>query len=224
MEQSSMDIMDRSGSKSVGELKHNRWMRIATRLVIATLIYNVAEAVVSLWAAIQAGSVALLGFGFDSLIEVAAAIVLMWRFRVEARGAAPERIERVEHKAHRFIGTTFIVLAIYVTAQSTWTLWMKDAPRESLVGIVLAAISLTLMPLVSLGKLRAAREIGSASLRAEAKETLACSYLSFTLLIGLVANATLGWWWADPIAALLMVPWLVQEGREGLSGQECCSD
>ena len=117
-----------------------------------------------------------------------------------------------------------MLLALYVTIQAGWTLWQRAAPEESTLGIIVAAASLIVMPLVSWGKLRAAREIGSAALRAEAKETLACSYLSFTLLVGLVANATVGWWWADPVAALLMVPWLIKEGREGLSGDGCCDD
>ena len=102
--------------------------------------------------------------------------------------------------------------------------WKSSAPEESTLGIVLAAVSLVLMPAISWGKLRAAREIGSAALRAEAKETLACSYLSFTLLLGLVVNAVWDWWWADPAAALLMVPWLVREGIEGLRGESCCDD
>lgn len=109
-----------------------------------------------------------------------------------------------------------------MTGQGGWTLWKQAAPEESMIGIVLAIASLVIMPLVFWGKLRAAREIGSAALRAEANETLACSYLSFALLLGLVANAAAGWWWADPVAALLMVPWLLKEGREGLRGEPCC--
>ncbi len=116
----------------------------------------------------------------------------------------------------------FIALAAYVALQSGWMLWTAAEPGESLVGIILAAASLVIMPLVACGKLRAARELGSGALRAEAKETLACSYLSFALLLGLAANAAAGWWWADPVAALLMVPWLVKEGREGLRGEGCC--
>jgi len=119
------------------------------------------------------------------------------------------------------VGATFILLAVYVTTQAGWSLWIRHVPNESPIGIFLASASLVIMPLVSWWKFRAAREIGSAALRAEAKETLACSYLSFSLLLGLVANGYAGWWWADPGAALLMVPWLVKEGREGLTGSEC---
>lgn len=200
----------------------NLWLRIALWLVVATLVYNVVEAVVALWSGAEAGSVALLGFGLDSVIETAAAGVLLWRLSLEARGADAERIRQTEHRVHRFVGVTFILLAVYVSGQAGWTLWARQAPEESVVGIVLALASLTLMPLVALGKLRAAKEIGSAALRAEAKETIACSYLSFALLVGLAANAAYGWWWADPAAALCMVPWLVKEGREGMGAQDCC--
>lgn len=195
------------------------WPRIALGLVVATMVYNVVEAVVALWSGTVAESIALIGFGLDSVIETSAAALLLWRLLVEARGADAETIERTEHRVHRFVGVTFFLLAVYVTADAVWTLWVRAEPAESVVGIVLAAASLIIMPAVSWGKLRAAREIGSAALRAEAKETLACSYLSFTLLVGLVANAAIGWWWADPVAALVMVPWLVKEGREGLRGE-----
>jgi len=200
------------------------WHAIALALVIATMGYNVVEAGLALWGGIEADSIALVGFGLDSIIECIAAAALLWRLSVEARGADSGAIERAEHRVHRLVGFTFVLLALYVTIQAGWTLWQRAAPEESTLGIIVAAASLIVMPLVSWGKLRAAREIGSAALRAEAKETLACSYLSFTLLVGLVANATVGWWWADPVAALLMVPWLIKEGREGLSGDGCCDD
>lgn len=198
-----------------------RWARIALVLVSTTLVYNVIEAIIALWSGAVADSIALISFGLDSSIETAAALVLLYRLWVEYRGADGERIQQVEHRVHQFVGATFILLALYVTGQAAWTLWHQDAPDESMIGIVLASASLVLMPLVSLGKLRAARELKSAALRAEAKETLACSYFSFTLLLGLVLNAWLGWWWADPAAALCMVPWLIKEGREGLLGEEC---
>jgi len=200
------------------------WHAIALALVIATMGYNVVEAGLALWGGIEADSIALVGFGLDSIIECIAAAALLWRLSVEARGAEGAAVERAEQRVHRIVGVTFVLLALYVTAQAGWTLWQRAAPEESTLGIIVAAASLIVMPAVSWGKLRAAREIASAALRAEAKETLACSYLSLTLLLGLVANATLGWWWADPVAALLMVPWLIKEGREGLSGDGCCDD
>ena len=166
--------------------------------------------------------IALVGFGLDSYIECAAAAVLLWRLALEARGAHPDTVERSEQRVHRFVGATFLALALYVLAQASGTLWYRKAPEPSLIGIILAIASLFIMPLVSWGKLRAATIINSAALRSEAKETLACSYLSFTLLLGLGANAAADWWRADPIAALLMVPWLVKEGLEGLQGEHCC--
>ena len=201
-----------------------RWSRIALWLVTVTLFYNIVEAVIALWAGAEADSIALFGFGLDSLIETAAAVLLLWRLSVEARGADHETVERVERRVHLFVGITFILLALYVTTQAGLTLWKSEPPEESIIGIILAAVSLTVMPLVSWGKLRAAKEIGSGALRAEAKETLACSYLSFALLLGLVLNAAVGWWWADPIAALAMVPWLIKEGMEGIKGEECGCD
>ena len=197
------------------------WQRIGLWLVGATMAYNVAEGGISLWAGMQASSIALVGFGLDSFIECMAAAALFWRLGIEARGASLERVERSERRVHRFVGGTFLALALYVLIQAGWTLLKQETVHESHIGIILAGVSLVVMPLVAWGKLHAATAIGSRALRAEAKETLACSYLSLTLLLGLVANAFAGWWWADPVTALLMVPWLVKEGVEGISGESC---
>lgn len=194
-------------------------MRRAAGLVGATAAYNAVEAGIALWSGIEANSIALVGFGLDSMIELAAAVAMLWRVVVGMRGAGEARIEQVEVRVHRFIGVTFLALALYVVGQAGWTLWKQDASGESLVGIVLAVASLIIMPVIAVLKLRAADRLGSKALRAEAKETLACAYLSFALLVGLGAHAILGWWWADPVAALLMVPWLVREGLEGLEGE-----
>ena len=188
-------------------------------LVTGTLAYNVVEAGVAIWAGAEAGSIALFGFGLDSVIEVAAAAVLLWRLSVEARSEDVQRIERAERRVHRVIGLTFLALAAYVIAQAVLTLSSNDQPQASVAGIVLAVASLIVMPLIAWAKLRVAGRLQSAALRAEAKETLACAYLSFALLVGLVLNAAAGWWWADPVVALVMVPWLVKEGVEGLRGE-----
>jgi len=198
-----------------------KWTRIGLRLVVVTMAYNVVEAVVAIVAGVQAASIALIGFGLDSVIEFLAAAALLWRLGLEAAGADGAAIERGERRVQRFVGVTFVGLSAYVVVVAGWALWAREAPRESPLGIGLAVASLVVMPLIAWGKLRAADEIGSAALRAEAKETLACSYLSFTLLLGLVANALAGWWWADPLAALLMVPWLLKEGWEGIRGEAC---
>ena len=193
-----------------------RWLRIGLGLVIATMLYNIFEAVIALWAGSRAASIALIEFGLNSLIELSAGGILLWRLRLELRGVAAERVARADRRVHQFVGASFFALAVYVLGQASWILWRQAAPDESPIGIILACLSLTIMPLVSFGKLKAAAVVGSQALRAEAKETLACSYLSLTLLLGLGANAALDWWWADPVAALGMLPWLIKEGREGL--------
>ena len=196
------------------------WSKIALALVIGTLVYNLIEAVVALWSGVSADSVALIGFGLDSVIESLAAVAVLWRVRLEHRGASPERIEEGERRVGRFVGVTFLLLAIYVVAEAAWVFVGGEEAEESMVGIVLAIASLVVMPLVAWGKLRAARHLGSEALAAEARETLACAYLSLTLLVGLGAHAWLGWGWADAAAALLMVPWLIKEGWEAWRGED----
>jgi divalent metal cation (Fe/Co/Zn/Cd) transporter len=191
-----------------------RWLRRAEALILGTLLYNVAEAVVALWAGERAGSIALVGFGLDSLIEIMAGTVVLWRMLMEHTVAGERRIDVAERRARRLVGVTFWLLAVYVTAQSGVALWRRDAASESVIGIVIAALSLVLMPLLAWGKIRAARALDSQALAAEAQETLACAYLSLCLLAGLGLNALFEWWWADPVGALAMVPWLVREGRE----------
>lgn len=203
-------------------MSRRRLARWALWLVAAGLAYNVVEAVVALWSGAEAGSIALFGFGLDSVIECAAAAVLLWRLYVETRTDDRERVERAERRVLRFVGGTFLALAVYVVVQAVLTLVSADRPEASLVGIVLAIASLVIMPGLAGAKLRVAARLRSEALRAEAKETLACAYLSFALLAGLLLNSLLGWWWADPVAALCMVPWLVREGIEGIRGEECC--
>jgi len=195
-------------------------LRVALWLLGFTLVYNVIEAGVAVWAGVGADSIALLGFGLDSVIECAAAAVVLWRVWVEARSRDEEEVERAERRVLRFVGVTFLVLAAYVTTEAALTLTSGDRPDASFAGTILAGASLVVMPALAWGKLRVADRMGSVALRAEARETLACAYLSFALLIGLVLNAALGWWWADPVAALAMVPWLVVEGLEGIRGEE----
>ncbi len=194
-------------------------LRTARLLIAATLAYNVAEGVVAIWAGTHAGSISLVAFGADSYLEVAAASVVLWRLGI----TDPERGERVEQQALRFIGWTFLALAAGVIYQSGWSLAAGRGASESIVGIALAGASVTLMPAVALWKLRTAAEGNIFALAAEAKETLACSYLSVTLLMGLAANALLGWWWLDGATALLLTPWLAREGLEGIRG-ECGPD
>ncbi len=208
------------GDCRAAKREDKRWVCYAFRLVAGTMLYNIIEAIVGLWSGFRAGSIALVGFSFDSLIEIAAGGAVLWRLRTQALGATEERIERAEVRVRRFVGATFIALSAYVLAESVMKLWTRQEAAETVVGIVLALASLIVMPLVAAGKLRIGRVLQSKALLAEAKETLACSYLSLTLLVGLLATAFVGWWWADAVAALLMVPWLIREGAEGFAREE----
>ena len=192
-------------------------MRAARSLLMVTVLYNLAEGVIAFYSGVEAGSLALLAFGADSYLEVAAASAVLWRLLI----ADEERGERAEQRAMRFIGWTFLALAAAIVYQSLSAIATRDGAEESLVGIGLAAASVTFMPALALWKLRTAAQENIIALAAEAKETLACSYLSVTLLVGLVANAALGWWWLDPATALLLTPWLVNEGLEGVRGDVC---
>jgi divalent metal cation (Fe/Co/Zn/Cd) transporter len=192
--------------------------RLASLLLWLTIAWNVAEGVIAVSAGLAAASVALVGFGLDSFIEVAAACILLWRLRLADHD---EAVERREATAHRLVGVTFMLLAAYIGAQTIYTLAAGGEPQESRVGLVLAVASLVVMPGLGLVKRWNARRIGSRALIAESTETLVCSYLSLTLFIGLTANAAFGWWWADIAAALAMVPWIVKEGLEGLRGEAC---
>ena len=184
-------------------------------LVAATITYNVVEAVIALAAGTVAGSTALIGFGLDSVIEVASATAVAWQFS----GRDPEKRERA---ALRVIAVSFFALAAYVTVESTLSLWQGERAEHSSVGIVLAAVSLLVMPGLSYAQRRAGRELGSASAVADSKQTLLCTYLSAVLLVGLVVNSLFGWWWADPLAALVIAAVAVREGREAWRGHHCC--
>jgi len=180
-----------------------------------TVGWNVIEGIVAIAAGVIAGSIALVGFGLDSYIEVASGLVLIWRLRQHGFGNDEDE-EAAEKRAIFFVGATFFLLAFYVTYESGKKLLLQEHPDESLIGIILATVSLIVMPLLAFYKKKIATEINSRALRADALETLACSYLSLTLLVGLGTNALFGWWWADPIAALAMVYFLVKEGWEAV--------
>jgi divalent metal cation (Fe/Co/Zn/Cd) transporter len=201
---------------------NSKWLKIAFALVILTILYNVAEGLIAVWFGLEADSISLVGFGIDSIIEVSAAVLVLWRLLVQLKQTGDEAVERTETTVHRFVGVTFFLLATYIAYEAASTLWKQQAPDISIVGIILAILSLLIMPLLAWGKIRAAKEISSSALQSEAKETIACSILSLILLVGLAANALLGWWWADPVAGLCMVPWLVKEGTAGIKGEGCC--
>jgi divalent metal cation (Fe/Co/Zn/Cd) transporter len=187
-------------------------------LNVVTMSYNLVEALVSLLAGLIAGSVALVGFGADSLIEVSAAVAAQWRLQSEANVA---HRARAEHTTIRIVGWCFLALAVYVAADSVKTLWLREAPDTSIVGIVLTSVSVVVMPLLARAKRRVAHGLSSRALRAEAAQTSLCAYLSAITLAGLILNATLGWWWADPLAALGMVPIITREALAALRGAHC---
>lgn len=186
-----------------------------------TIGYNSLEGLIAVVAGLVAGSIALVGFGFDSLIEVTSGAVLLWRLNADVDEARRERVEAI---SLRLVGICFIVLALYITQDSIWSLLKREAPDESFTGIILAAVSLIVMPLLVRAKRRVARSINSGALMADSKQTELCTYLSAILLGGLLLNALLGWWWADPVAALIMVPIIAKEGIEALRGETCCDD
>ncbi len=185
-------------------------------LVAATITYNVVEAAIAITAGVHASSTALIGFGLDSVVEVSSAAVLAWQFSA----ADPERREPV---ALRLIAASFLALAVYVGVIAVRALVTGGQADRSVVGFVLAALSLLVMPVLSYAQRRAGRQLGSASAVADSKQTLLCTYLSAALLVGLAANAALGWWWADPVAALVIAAVAVREGRNAWRGRVCCS-
>lgn len=189
----------------------------------ATVAWNLAEGAVAVSAGMLSSSVALIGFGVDSFIETASAAVVCWRLVLELRGQAPERVAQVERATARIAGALLLALAAYLTVDAARRLLGFGAEAEkSGVGLALTAVSLLLMPWLGKAKLRVSRALGSAALRADAQETLFCAWLSLTTLAGLALNALFGWAWADPLAALVLVPFVAREGLEGWRGG-CCA-
>ena len=190
-------------------------------LSYATALYNSLEGLIAIGAGLVAGSVALVGFGFDSVIEVSASAAALWRLHTDDDHARRERNERI---TLRLVGISFFALALYVAVGAARALLSREPPGESIVGIVLAAVSLLVMPILARAKRRVALGLGSGALAAETQQTMICTYLSGILLGGLLLNAVAGWWWADPVAALAMVPLIAHEGIEALRGRDACGD
>ena len=182
-----------------------------------TVGYNALEGIVAIGAGLAAGSVALTGFGIDSVIEVTSGVLLWWRLRTEL-GSAPLG-PTVERRAARGAGFLLLALGVYIAIDSTKLLLTGGRPESSPVGIVLTVVSLIVMPLLARAKLGVAASLGSRALRTDAHETIVCAWLSATTLVGLGLNAVLGWWWADPVAALAMLPLIVREGVEAWKGE-----
>ncbi|OPC77754.1 cation transporter [Embleya scabrispora] len=187
-------------------------------LVAATITYNVIEAIVAVTAGTLASSTALIGFGLDSVVEVSSAAAVAWQFSATDQGIREAR----EKRTLRIIAVSFLALAAYVTVDAIRALTGTGEAEHSTPGIVIAALSLAIMPFLSATQRKAGRELGSATAVADSKQTLLCTYLSAVLLVGLVANSLLGWSWADPIAALVIAAVAVKEGREAWRGDTCC--
>ena len=185
------------------------------RLEYLTLAWNGFEAAVALISGLLAGSIALVGFGLDSVIETLSAGILLWRFRSEHDGEGRERTAR------QLVGACFLVLAAYVAFESARALWTKAQPERSLPGILIAVAAVIVMPLLGRAKRRVAAHLRSGALRADSRQADFCACLSAIVLAGLLLHALLGWWWADPVAALVMVPIIAREGVQGLRGQAC---
>jgi divalent metal cation (Fe/Co/Zn/Cd) transporter len=193
-------------------------VRRGRRLEYFTIAWNTLEGLVAIAAGVLAGSISLVGFGVDSFIEVTSGTVLLWRMTVDSD---VHRRERNEKRALKAVGLCFLALAAYITYESIADLLWKRAPEHSLPGIILACVSLVAMPVLSRAKRRVGSALGSAAMHADARQTEFCTYLSAILLAGLLLNASLGLWWADPLAALLMAPIIAKEGWDGLRGKAC---
>ncbi len=207
---------------SIATTERQRVVRRGQWLTAVTLLYNSLEAVLAIGAGVLAGSVALVGFGVDSVIELTAGVAALWRLRADVD---PLTRARTERQTVRLIGLCFLALAMYVAYDSAHALIGRRAPRTSVIGTVIAAASLVVMPLLARAKRRVAFRLASPAIAAEAKQTQICAYLSAILLVGLACNATVGWWWADPTAGLAMVPLIAREGVDALRGRTvCCRD
>lgn len=189
-------------------------MKRGQHLEYATLGYNALEAVIAIASGMVASSIALIGFGIDSVIEVSAGSIMLWRLSQDADPCA-------ERKAQRWIGYSFFALAAYVLWEAVGGLWRHEAPEASWIGIALASVSVILMPLLAARKRQVGLSLGSAAMIADARQTALCSYLSAILLLGLAANALAGWWWADAVAGLVMTPIICKEGIDALRGEGC---
>lgn len=192
---------------------------LGKRLEYFTIAWNSLEGLVALIAGAIAGSISLVGFGMDSFIEVTSGAALLWRKSVDADAESRDRNEKF---SLRIVGVCFVALAAYVLYESISDLVARKAPQHSLPGIILACVSLVVMPILSRAKKRVGTELGSRAMNADARQTDFCVYLSAILLAGLVLNATLGWWWADPASALVMTPIIAKEGFEALKGESHC--
>ena len=190
-------------------------VRRGRRLEYLTIVWNSLEGIIAVGAGIYAGSIALVGFGVDSVIEVSSGLIILWRL------ASGEHREKL---ALRLVGVSFLALAVYVGLDAAKSLYYQEAPQHSYIGIAIAGLSLVVMPILATAKRQVAAALSSEAMRVDSRQTDLCAYLSAILLGGLILNALFGWWWADPLAALVMVPIIANEGIEALRGETCDCD
>jgi divalent metal cation (Fe/Co/Zn/Cd) transporter len=193
-------------------------VRRGRRLEYFTIVYNCLEGLISIIAGIFAGSVSLIGFGIDSAIEVTSGVALLWRLGHEM---SPARREHAERTALRIVGACFLALSVYILVDSGSTLVGRRAPDRSIPGIIVAGVSVVVMPILARAKRRVAGGLASVAMHADSRQTDFCTNLSAILLAGLLLNALVGWWWADPVAALIMAPIIAKEGLNGFKGKAC---
>ena len=215
--------MQRSGSQV---LQRTGQLRLGVRIELVTIIWMTIEASIAIVTGFATHSVSLQGFGIDSIIELISGGVLLWRLRVEQRGGTTGVVERAERRAAWITALSLFALAVYIVGDSAFAFLTRSHPEASWWGIGLAIAATIIMPLLWRGKLRVARRIESAALKADAMCSITCAYMAITLLVGLLLNKFFGWWWADPLAALGLVYFIVKEGREALhearTGETCC--
>lgn len=207
-------------SSAVASAERIRALKRGRHLEYVAVGWNSLEALVSIIAGASTGSIALIGFGLDSIIETFSGAALIWRLR-HANEHSQEGRERAEKIALRLVGLSFLALAVYVGIDAAITLWKRESPEHSVLGIIVTALSLIVMPVLARAKRRVAAIISSAAMHADSKQTDICAYLSVIVLGGLILNALVGWWWTDPVAALCMVPIIAKEGVAALRGDAC---
>ncbi len=203
-------------ARSESPAEHARLVRIGVTVEWISIAWMVVEVGISITAAVLAGSVALMAFGLDSGIELVSAGVMVWRLGIEQHGGAQERVEHAERRSAKLVGWSLMLLAVYIVLSAAWGLWHRAQPETTALGIAIAAAALVVMPLLVRVKRRVADRIGSAALRGDAVEGVVCAYMAAVLLAGLMLRAVFGWWWADSVAALGIVYFIVREGREAL--------
>jgi divalent metal cation (Fe/Co/Zn/Cd) transporter len=208
-------------NKDTATLERAPMLRRALRLEYLTVGWNVVEGIIAVTAALLAGSVALLGFGIDSFVECASGLVLVWRLSAERRGMDRKQIERLDERAHRLVGASLFALAVYIGIDAALALWHQERPSPTTVGIAITLVSMVAMQWLARAKRRAAARLESRALAADAFQTTACFWLSLVTLAGIGLNSALGWWWADPVAAMGMTWFIAREGVEAWRGEDC---